>query len=313
MALCDLHRAGVMGAATRSCGAMNYWRRSAGQRRARPPRATDQRLLSSGILSAVARLQRSPHSSTLSATTDIPAGPQPTPIHGFPPAWLQSWLHCGAAPAFARLATPGALPPGIAVVAEDILVERVLERRLPWIFSTVARIASRLSGYAWTSVLTIDTALRWAGSASATTMVGTLMTYQGDLSRHRCANVSLNTDRRCRPVDTCFVITRGSRRMVHVGVTRHPTDQWIAQQQREATPFDARPQFLIDDNDAKYGPRFDHLAAASGTECCARPFAPRRPPRPARGSSAACCARTWHTSTRRGHTGGCSRASSSIL
>ena len=56
----------------------------------------------------------------------------------------------------------------------------------------------------------------------------------------------------------------GSRRIVHVGVTRHPTDAWVAQQLREATPFDQRPRYLIRDNDAKYGPRFAQLAAASG-------------------------------------------------
>src|SRR3954454_19279226 len=63
---------------------------------------------------------------------------------------------------------------------------------------------------------------------------------------------------------------------VHVGVTRHPTDAWVAQQLREATPFDERPRFLIRDNDAKYGPRFDHLAAASGIRALRTPVrAPR--------------------------------------
>ena len=64
--------------------------------------------------------------------------------------------------------------------------------------------------------------------------------------------------------------------MVHVGVTRHPTDAWVAQQLREATPFGERPRFLIRDNDAKYGPRFNHLAAASGIRVLRTP---RRAPR----------------------------------
>ena len=62
-----------------------------------------------------------------------------------------------------------------------------------------------------------------------------------------------------------FVITElGSRRIVHVGVTRAPTDDWVAQQLREATPFGAAPKYLIRDNDAKYGPRFDAVAAGTG-------------------------------------------------
>ncbi len=57
------------------------------------------------------------------------------------------------------------------------------------------------------------------------------------------------TDLLFRPLYAFFVIALGSRRVVHVGVTRHPTDAWVAQQLREATPFDERPQFRIRDND----------------------------------------------------------------
>ena len=59
------------------------------------------------------------------------------------------------------------------------------------------------------------------------------------------------TDLLFRPLYAFFVIALGSRRVVHVGVTRHPTDAWVAQQLREATPFDERPRFLIRDNDAQ--------------------------------------------------------------
>ena len=73
-----------------------------------------------------------------------------------------------------------------------------------------------------------------------------------------------------------FIVDLGSRRVVHAGVTRHPTDAWVAQQRREATPFDRRPRFLIRDNDAKYGPRFAQLAAASGIRVLRTPLrAPR--------------------------------------
>jgi putative transposase len=84
------------------------------------------------------------------------------------------------------------------------------------------------------------------------------------------------TDLLFRPVYAFFVIALGSRQVVHMGVTRHPTDAWVAQQLREATPFDQRPRFLIRDNDAKYGPRFDHRATASGIRVLRTPVrAPR--------------------------------------
>jgi putative transposase len=67
-----------------------------------------------------------------------------------------------------------------------------------------------------------------------------------------------------RQVWAFFVIELGSRRVVHVGVTRHPTDAWVARQLREATPFEERPRYLIRDNDSKYGRVFGRVAAASG-------------------------------------------------
>ena len=67
-----------------------------------------------------------------------------------------------------------------------------------------------------------------------------------------------------RPVYACFIVALASRRVVHVDVARHPTDAWVAQQLREATPFGARPSYLIRDNDSKYGRAFAHVAAASG-------------------------------------------------
>jgi len=84
------------------------------------------------------------------------------------------------------------------------------------------------------------------------------------------------TDVLFRPVFAYFLVELSSRRVVHVGVTRHPTDAWIAQQLREATPYGACPRFLVRDNDAKYGPRFAQLAAASGIAVVRTPVhAPR--------------------------------------
>jgi transposase InsO family protein len=59
------------------------------------------------------------------------------------------------------------------------------------------------------------------------------------------------------------IVEFGTRRVIHVGVTRHPTDAWLAQQLREATPYGACPRFLIRDNDRKDGSAFDRVAAGS--------------------------------------------------
>lgn len=50
-----------------------------------------------------------------------------------------------------------------------------------------------------------------------------------------------------------FIISHDRRRILHCNVTRHPTSTWIAQQLREAFPYDGTPKFLLFDHDAKYG------------------------------------------------------------
>jgi putative transposase len=49
-----------------------------------------------------------------------------------------------------------------------------------------------------------------------------------------------------------FVIDLHSRRVIHVGVTRSPTDAWTAQQLREATSFGQGPKYLIHDRCKRY-------------------------------------------------------------
>jgi hypothetical protein len=79
-----------------------------------------------------------------------------------------------------------------------------------------------------------------------------------------------------RPLFAFFITELGSRRMVHVGVTRAPTEAWVTQQLREATPFGTGPKYLLRDNDAKYGSRIDALAVGSRIEVLRTPIrAPR--------------------------------------
>jgi len=52
--------------------------------------------------------------------------------------------------------------------------------------------------------------------------------------------------------------------VLHYGVTRSPSDQWVAQQLREATAFGVAPQYLMHGNDSKYGTRFSLMISSSG-------------------------------------------------
>ena len=69
-----------------------------------------------------------------------------------------------------------------------------------------------------------------------------------------------------------IIIELRNRRVVHFGVTRHPTDKWLAQQLREATPFGEGPRFLIRDNDRKYGSSFRRVAIGAGIEVLRTPY-----------------------------------------
>jgi len=84
------------------------------------------------------------------------------------------------------------------------------------------------------------------------------------------------TDLLFRPLFAFFRVEPGSRRAVHIGVTRHPTDAWVARQLREATPSGEQPRLLVRDNDAKDGPRFAQVAGASAITVVRTPIrAPR--------------------------------------
>ena len=80
------------------------------------------------------------------------------------------------------------------------------------------------------------------------------------------------TDLFFRPLFAFVIIELKSRRVVHVGVTRSPTDPWVAQQLREATPYGQAPKYLIRDNDSKFGPCFARVATTSGIEILKTPY-----------------------------------------
>jgi hypothetical protein len=69
-----------------------------------------------------------------------------------------------------------------------------------------------------------------------------------------------------------FIVELASRRIVHFGVTRSPTDEWVVQQLREATPFGQAPRFLIRDRDSKYGECFTRVAVGTSIEVLKTPY-----------------------------------------
>ena len=103
----------------------------------------------------------------------------------------------------------------------------------------------------------------------------------GDLSAHHAAQIWACdflqvTDVFFRPLFAFFIIELKSRKVIHVGVTRSPTDAWVAQQLREATPYGQAPKYLIRDNDSKFGSCFARVAATSGIKILKTPYhAPR--------------------------------------
>ncbi len=75
-----------------------------------------------------------------------------------------------------------------------------------------------------------------------------------------------------RSVFVFFIIAIDSRRVVQMGVTRYPTQAWVAQQLRNATPYDAAPRFLIRDNDTKFGTMFDEVADSADIDVLRTPY-----------------------------------------
>jgi transposase InsO family protein len=88
------------------------------------------------------------------------------------------------------------------------------------------------------------------------------------------------TDLFFRPLFAFFIVGLQSRKVIHVGVhtsPRSPTDVWVAQQLREATPFGQVPKYLICDHDCKFGSSFLPVATTSGIKLLKTPVHAKRP------------------------------------
>ena len=72
-----------------------------------------------------------------------------------------------------------------------------------------------------------------------------------------------------------LVLGHGRRRIMWLGVTAHPTAEWIARQITEACGWEAVPTYLVRDRDRVYGEAFTRRTRAMGIRD--RPTAPRSP------------------------------------
>ena len=61
-----------------------------------------------------------------------------------------------------------------------------------------------------------------------------------------------------------LVLAHDRRRILHFGVTAHPTAEWTAQQLREAFPWDSAPRYLLRDRDRIFGKDFVEQVKAMG-------------------------------------------------
>jgi putative transposase len=79
-----------------------------------------------------------------------------------------------------------------------------------------------------------------------------------------------------RPWHIFVIMELKTRRIVHSTVTTSPTDEWTAQQLREATSWGQGPKYLLHDRDSKYAAHYSAVATGSGIQELRTPYrAPR--------------------------------------
>src|ERR1700752_4080159 len=71
------------------------------------------------------------------------------------------------------------------------------------------------------------------------------------------------------------ILNHGRRQILWLGVTAHPTAEWIARQLTGACGWDGTPEYIVRDRDAVYGEIFIRRLRAMGIRD--RPIAPRSP------------------------------------
>jgi hypothetical protein len=72
-----------------------------------------------------------------------------------------------------------------------------------------------------------------------------------------------------------LILWRGRRQILWLGVTAHPTAEWLARQVTEACSWERTPSYIVRDRDRVYGEIFTRRLRAMGIRD--RPVAPRSP------------------------------------
>ena len=63
-----------------------------------------------------------------------------------------------------------------------------------------------------------------------------------------------------------LVLSHDRRRLLHFGVTSHPTAEWTARQLVQAFPWDSAPRYLLRDRDRIYGEPFPAAVHSMGIQ-----------------------------------------------
>lgn len=75
-----------------------------------------------------------------------------------------------------------------------------------------------------------------------------------------------------RAIFIFVIIEIGSRRVVHLGITRHPSDLWASRQIVAVTAWEGQPKYLVADNDSKFGQNFEQVLEHRGIDLLHTPF-----------------------------------------
>ena len=88
--------------------------------------------------------------------------------------------------------------------------------------------------------------------------------------RPKMTKVKAPTKPRAAPM-----LGRSRRQILSIGVTAHPTAEWLARQITDACGWDRAPRYIIRDRDGAYGDVFVRRLRAMGIRDC--PASPRSP------------------------------------